>query len=652
MRKALIHEFPGVSELWKQTTGDKRIKIAILDGPVDLDHSCFHGSSLEQFPTLAGGGGGGPATEHGTHVASIIFGQHSSPLLGIAPSCKGLSIPIFRELSDGLKLQCSQLDLARAIFLSVEHGVNIINISGGQLYPTNEPEPLLAKAIKTCVEHNILIIASAGNEGCECLHIPASVSGVLAVGAMNMDGEPINSSNWGYIYQSQGLLAPGSNITGALSGGGVIERTGTSYATPIISGITALLLSIQLKRGEPTNPYTIRNALIKSAIPCESTLTTNLKRCLTGRLNIMGALHLIMGDKKMNEQISDQSNQNIPKYQNTINSAETETSLLSGIRKDHLSLSDSLNVDDLTPVLTDYSSNTQISPSHLTPASDCSCGAVKASTCSCATRKPTLVYALGTLGYDFGSEARRDSFRQLMNTSQNNPYQIADLSAYLDEYPYEAQSLIWTLNLDETPIFAIVPTGPFANVAFEILRNWLKQTLTDSIEMVSVPGVMSGEIELTSGIVPILIPSIRGMYSWDQPALLLAALGHKPTDKKELLLYERQAAGIKEFLDKIYYQYRNHGITSEDRALNYASTNAFQVAKIFEETTKGGFTFDDVNIKRSPICRSGSECYDVELIFFNPENTNIARRIFRYTIDVSDVMPVSVGEVRSWTSRI
>jgi subtilisin family serine protease len=87
-------------------------------------------------------------------------------------------------------------------------------------------------------------LRAAGNDGGECLHLPAALESVLAVGAMDAQGRPLDFSNWGQAYQSQGLLAPGENLLGAKPGGGTILRSGTSFATPIVSGIVALLLSI------------------------------------------------------------------------------------------------------------------------------------------------------------------------------------------------------------------------------------------------------------------------------------------------------------------------------------------------------------------------------------------------------------------------
>ena len=80
-------------------------------------------------------------------------------------------------------------------------------------------------------------------------------------------------------------------------------------------------------------------------------------------------------------------------------------------------------------------------------ASDCGCGG--GATCSCGAAKTVqLVYALGKLGYDFGTEARRDTFVQAMPGDTPNPYDLPQMAEYLRANPFEAELLIWTLNLE------------------------------------------------------------------------------------------------------------------------------------------------------------------------------------------------------------
>ena len=187
---------------------------------------------------------------------------------GIVPNCKGLILPVFFDDEDSNFSPCSQLDLARAIVQATEAGAHVINISGGELNNSGEAHPLLAKAIKYCVEQNVLIVTAAGNDGCDCLHIPGALPSVLAVGGTDAQGNPLAYSNWGETYRTQGILAPAENIPGALGDSEMDWRTGTSFASAIVTGIVALLLSIQKRQGQRPEPYAVRKALLDSADGC------------------------------------------------------------------------------------------------------------------------------------------------------------------------------------------------------------------------------------------------------------------------------------------------------------------------------------------------------------------------------------------------
>ena len=83
--------------------------------------------------------------------------------------------------------------------------------------------------------------------------------------------------------------------------------------------------------------------------------------------------------------------------------------------------------------------------------------------------------------------------------------------------------------------------------------------------------------------------------------------------------------------------------------MNYAATNAFQLELVFKDAISGGMKLDSITVERSPICRPGSDCWDVKLIFFNPSKRfEQAKHVYRFTVDVSDVVPVTVGHVRHW----
>jgi cyanobactin maturation PatA/PatG family protease len=276
-----------------------------------------------------------------------------------------------------------------------------------------------------------------------------------------------------------------------------------------------------------------------------------------------------------------------------------------------------------------------------------------------------LVYALGTLGYDFGSEARRDTFKQLMppfdlgggTMVPANPYDARQMADYLASDISEARSLIWTLNIELTPVYAIEPKGPFAREAYlalqELLAGQIQPNSSDDyIERVSIPGILSGRtIKLFSGqVVPVIEPqSTRGLYGWKINNLVNAAFAQVQVAEGEAN-EEAMRRTLDSFLNRIYYDLRNLGTTSQDRALNFAATNAFQATVTFGEAVAEGMELDSITVEKSPFCRLDSDCWDVKLKFFDPENSRRAKKIFRFTIDVSDLIPVTRGEVKSWSS--
>ncbi|NEO84004.1 MAG: PatA/PatG family cyanobactin maturation protease [Spirulina sp. SIO3F2] len=673
-----LSALPGLDALWQTTQGTPDICIAVLDGPVDLEHPCFQGANLKRLPTLVTDtAGDGMMSGHGTHTTSIIFGQSGSPLHGIAPQCRGLIVPVFSDHRGSL----SQLDLARAIEQAVDKGAQVINISGGELSPSGQARPELERAVRLCRNNNVLIVAAAGNDGCDCLHVPAALDSVLVVGALDSQGHPLGSSNWGKVYQTQGLLAPGQHIWGAQVGGGLTTKTGTSFATPIVSGIAALLLSLQAQQGQTPNPQAVREALLASAKPCNPEATPDSQRCLAGLLHISGA-HASLQNNGDTHKMSEENP--------TVQPSEEQSNLSPVIAPNvEWSRQNQFATNNPPPTATGVQAaeapppptNTvatapaagTVMPSHAgavtaseVTASDCGCDGVTSSSgmdkrvsefrhALAYTGVESLVYAIGTLGYDFGTEARRDMFVQQMPQAQNapppNPYNAQQFLPYLDSNPSATKSLILTLNIELTPIYAIQPEGPFANDVYKYILELLKgqiqpDTDPEYISRISLPGLLTGRsITLFSGqVVPVVVPQKIGMYGWNVNQLsqlaVQAAGGSSSTARNS----------FEDFLNRVYYEFRNLGQTSHDRALNFAATNAFQAASAWQSALQANMQLADITVKRSSFCRIDSDCWDVRLSFFDPENDRKANKIYLYTIDVSDEMPVTMGPVRTWSA--
>jgi cyanobactin maturation PatA/PatG family protease len=164
-------------------------------------------------------------------------------------------------------------------------------------------------------------------------------------------------------------------------------------------------------------------------------------------------------------------------------------------------------------------------------------------------------------------------------------------------------------------------------------------------QRVSIPGLVAGSTRLLNGMtVPVVYPILRGMYKWQSRELIAAA---KAAVGKDVASDD----DICNFLNRVYYELRNFGVAPQERALNFAATNAYQTQVAFAESAGRNLALDSIQVVKSPICRPDSDCWDVQLQMFDPENERRASRVYRYTVDVSEMLPVTVGQVRSWAVR-
>ena len=601
---------------------------------------------------------------HATGIFGTMFGQPGSPVEGVAPYCTAINIPLFETATGDESL--SPLNMAHAFNLALELGVNIIHCAACHPTQTGFAHEMIQKAVKQCQDNNILIVAPSGNNKGEWFCAPAILPNVLAVGMMKDNGQPANYSNWGGQYQKQGILAPGENMVVAQPGTDEPARQeGTSLAAPLMTGISALLMSLQLQRGEQPNAEAVRQAILNSAIPCDPKEVEEPDRCLVGKLNISGAYQLLTGELLPNIKASAVV---LPQIILPASSNSSPDSSESAV----ISASQPLNEvysSAATQLVTASATLADISPSPSLPVSQSPSLPVPPSPASLSpsTIAPSAVsskvYALGSLGYDFGSEARRDTFKQRMTAIDingvlipANPYDARQMVNHLELSPAEGKSLIWTLNQELTPIYALEPQKAFASEIYAVFGMLLEgqiqpESSDDYIERVSIPGNLTDRtVELFSGqVVPVLaLPNVRGMYGWQVNALVEAAVTTTSPEASEADSV-RMRRTLKSFLHRIYYDLRNLGHLDRDRALNFAATNAFQAASTFAEALNSGMGLDSIEIEKSPFCRLNSNCWDVKLKFFDSEDSKRSKKVFRFTIDVANLMPVTLGKVRSWS---
>lgn len=199
---------------------------------------------------------------HGSHVAGVIGGSgllSKGIYSGIAPLCRLIIIKVLDEKGDGTigKL----IGGIRWVLQNYKnYNIRIVNISVGTLpHEGNKGEAQLLKDVERLWDAGLIVIAAAGNYGPKAgtVTTPGTSRKIITVGSSN-DQEESDTFGKRKNYSGRGptkecvvkpdLLAPGSGVVscnGKYRGTGepYVRKSGTSMATPVVSGAVALLLS-------------------------------------------------------------------------------------------------------------------------------------------------------------------------------------------------------------------------------------------------------------------------------------------------------------------------------------------------------------------------------------------------------------------------
>ena len=150
--------------------------------------------------------------------------------------------------------------VSSAIKDAANTGIKVISMSLGRL---GNPSKTLDNACEYAAEKNVTIIAASGNDDSDIKHYPAANENVIAVSATDENDNKADFSNYGSWVD---LSAPGVDIFSTFKNNNYITASGTSAACPVVSGIAALLLSV-----DPTlKPLEIKTILRSSCDPVNS----------------------------------------------------------------------------------------------------------------------------------------------------------------------------------------------------------------------------------------------------------------------------------------------------------------------------------------------------------------------------------------------
>jgi subtilisin len=232
-----------VPSVWNRSSGE-RVKIGVIDTGVDFQHpdlqsALYSGINLVNPHTLPYDDNG-----HGTHIAGTIAASGRWGMVGIAPRAQIYPVKAFDHNGSAYVS-----DIIQGIDWCVQNGMHIINMSFGM---RKRSESML-EAVRNAARAGVVIVASSGNDGKSgYVDYPARFTQTISVGAIDKSGKIAPFSNRGKRID---VLAPGERVLSTWPHRRYHEMSGTSMATSHVTGIIALLLSVnprltpaQLKR--------------------------------------------------------------------------------------------------------------------------------------------------------------------------------------------------------------------------------------------------------------------------------------------------------------------------------------------------------------------------------------------------------------------
>lgn len=249
---------------WSITTGSEDVVVAVLDSGVDYNHedltenmwrrpekmAPYHDNELgtidDEYGYNAIDGISDPMDEngHGTHCAGII-GAEGENNLGIAGvNWKVKIMPLKFMNASGFGSTKDAIEAINYVIDRKKEGVNVRIISAS--WGSTQKSRALGDVIRKAGENGITFIAAAGNSSTDNdrrPHYPSNydLPNVISVAALDRNDQLASFSNYG--VKTVAIAAPGVDILSTWLGNQYEEKSGTSMATPVVSGVAALILA-------------------------------------------------------------------------------------------------------------------------------------------------------------------------------------------------------------------------------------------------------------------------------------------------------------------------------------------------------------------------------------------------------------------------
>jgi subtilisin family serine protease len=232
--------------LMKRTSGVPEVTVALIDGPVALDHPDFAARQIREIPGPLRGTcalAGSSACRHGTFVAGMLNAKRGGVAPAICPGCTLLLRPIFAETTGGGLPSAAPEELAAAVVDAVNADARVVNVSAALQWPFPKGERAINEALTYAALRDVIVVTAAGNDQNVGGSALARNVCVIPVVACDERGRPVGRSNLGSSIGRRGLSAPGVDITSLGPGSDPMTLGGTSAAAPFVTGTIALLWS-------------------------------------------------------------------------------------------------------------------------------------------------------------------------------------------------------------------------------------------------------------------------------------------------------------------------------------------------------------------------------------------------------------------------
>lgn len=253
-------------EAWEITTGSPNVIVAVIDTGVMHTHKDLRSSMWVNPGEIPGNNidddrngfiddvhgydfvarDGDPMDEnmHGTHVAGIIAAQGGNgvSIVGVAPGVKIIGLRVLNANGEGDTAEV--IEAMRYAIMMRRRGVpiRVINASFGG----GDEVDAFRDAIREAAQAGIVVVVAAGNDSSDNDTKPLYPAnyrfpGTLTVAAVNYQGALSSFSNYG--VRSVDVAAPGDLILSTIINDWTFPLSGTSMATPFVSGVAALVAS-------------------------------------------------------------------------------------------------------------------------------------------------------------------------------------------------------------------------------------------------------------------------------------------------------------------------------------------------------------------------------------------------------------------------